>query len=147
MLAQKDGWVDVALLNNYQGNINLKWTPVSVKSEFPKLNSEKLLYNHFEFHREISRKNDLFTNLSNHANYCSENVFDLVPLTFHLFISAGKLTENLDIALKKFDSLFATLDINRHQVVSELNYLAAVRKQSQSVLGTTNDNHRHLSFN
>lgn len=77
--------------------------PCSVKAEFQKLTSEKYIYNHFENHREISRKNDLFANLANHANYCHENVFDLVPLTFHLYIPAGKVGENLEISLKKFD--------------------------------------------
>ena len=45
-----------------------------------------------------------------------ENVFDYVPLTFHIFISAGKVQENLDVALKKFDAIFATLEVNKHMV-------------------------------
>lgn len=127
--------MDSAQITNYQGIPNLKWTPVSIKTEFPKLTSEKLLYNHFEYHREISRKNELFSNLTNHSNYCFENVFDLVPLTFHIFISAGKLQENLDVALKKFDQIFATLDVNKNQVISELNYLSTQqRAHSHSVL-------------
>lgn len=82
------------------------------------------MYNHFENHKEITRKNDLFSNLTISANYNNENVFDLVPLTFHIFISAGKLQENLDVALKRFDSIFATLDVNKQPVIAEVSALA-----------------------
>lgn len=71
------------------------------------------MYSHFENHKEITRKNDLFSNLTNMCNYNNENVFELVPLTFHIFISAGKLQENLEVALKKFDMIFSTLEHNR----------------------------------
>ena len=40
-------------------------------------------------------------------------MYDLVPLTFHVFISAGKAQENLDVALKKFDAIFAAFEINK----------------------------------
>lgn len=120
VLSQKEGWVDVANLSGsangggvYNGTINFKWTPCSVKGEFQKLVSSKYMYNHFENHREITRKNELLTNLTNSANYNLENVFDYVPVTMHIFLSAGKLQENLDVALKKFEAVFSTIDIHR----------------------------------
>ena len=51
-------------------------------------------------------------------------MYDLVPLTFHVFISAGKAQENLDVALKKFDAIFATFEINKTMVQQEMMYEA-----------------------
>jgi hypothetical protein len=31
-----------------------------------------------------------------------------------VFISAGKAQENLDVALKKFDAIFASFEVNKH---------------------------------
>ncbi len=101
----------------YSGLPNFKWTPVSVKSEFQR--ADKYMYNHYEHHREITRKNDLFSNLTAYCNSNSENVFDLVPMTFHIFVSAGRAGENMEVALKKFDSIFAALDVNKHMVLEE----------------------------
>lgn len=91
-----------------------------MKTEFAKLANEKTtLYNHFEYHREITRKNDLFTNLSNNANYQGENVFDVVPVTFHVFVSAGRVQENLDVALKKFEFIFQALEAGKNLAAAE----------------------------
>lgn len=57
--------------------------------------------------------------MSSLCNYNGENVFDMVPLTFHIFISAGKAQENLDVALKKFDAIFASFEINKAMAQSE----------------------------
>jgi hypothetical protein len=43
-------------------------------------------------------------------------------MTFHVFIGAGKAGENLDVALKKFDSIFASLDVNKQQVLDEVKF-------------------------
>jgi len=61
--------------------VNFKWSPVSIKSDFTRLSGANLpqqqglppnpaafsrpksLINHFEFHKELSRKDDLVTNL------------------------------------------------------------------------------------
>jgi hypothetical protein len=70
VLAAKEGWIDIGQLGPiYTGAPNFKWTPCSVKSEFAKVNADKYLYNHFEYHREITRKNELFANLCNRANH------------------------------------------------------------------------------
>lgn len=90
-----------------------------MKTEFAKLTSDKFLYNHFEYHREITRKNELFTNLSNSANHQGENVFDLVPVTFHVFVSAGRVQENLDVALKKFEFIFQALEGGKNLAITE----------------------------
>lgn len=127
VLAAKEGWVDIGSLGpTFVGAPNFKWTPCSVKTEFAKLTSDKTLYNHFEYHKEITRKNDLFTNLSNNANYLGENVFDLVPVTFHVFVSAGRVQENLDVALKKFEYIFQALEKGKNTAVAETTR-AAVR--------------------
>jgi hypothetical protein len=34
-------------------------------------------------------------------------------MTFHVFIGAGRAGENLEVALKKFDNIFACLEVNR----------------------------------
>lgn len=56
-------------------------------------------------------------------------MFDLVPMTFHVFIGAGRAGENIEVALKKFDTIFACLDANRNIVADELRLLA--RNQSK----------------
>lgn len=109
----------------YSGQPNFKWTPVSVKSEFQSKAgpSDKYLYNHYENHREITRKNDLFSNLTSFCNSNSENVFDLVPMTFHIFVSAGRAGENMEVALKKFDAIFAGLEVSRQMVQEEVKVM------------------------
>jgi len=47
--------------------------------------------NHVEFHRELSRKDDLFNNMQMLCSANLENVFDFLPVTFMLTIPDGKL--------------------------------------------------------
>lgn len=124
ILSAKQGWVDISSLSMYSGQPNFKWTPVSVKSEFQnRPGTDKFLYNHYENHREITRKNDLFSNLTAYCNSNSDNVFDLVPMTFHIFVSAGRAGENMEVALKKFDAIFASLEVSRHMVQEEVKLI------------------------
>jgi hypothetical protein len=36
-----------------------------------------------------------------------------VPLTFQVFVQAGRVHENLDVALKKFEFVFHAMDANK----------------------------------
>jgi len=44
--------------------------------------------NHFEYHAEVSRKDQLFYNLSDYCNSRSLSVFDYMPLTFTLNLNS-----------------------------------------------------------
>jgi len=139
ILSQKNGWVEASSVSNFNGQPHFKWTPVSVKSEFLKPGLEaKYLYNHFEHHKELTRKNDLFSNLQLHCIHTGENVFDLVPMTFHVFIGAGRAGENLEVALKKFDGIFASLEVNRQQVIEEVKLIAKNQAKKTNDGPTTN---------
>ena len=92
----------------------------------------KYLYNHFEHHRELTRKNDLFSNLHAHCVHTGDNVFDMVPMTFHVFIGVGRAGENMEVALKKFDTIFACLDVSRQIVLEEVKLQARNQAKKES---------------
>lgn len=45
-------------------------------------NKLNFLINHFEFHKELSRKDELLTNLKTQLMYNNENIFDYTPVSF-----------------------------------------------------------------
>ncbi len=58
-------WVDVG---NSNAPAQFKWTPCSIKMDFRNLTdskgTRKMIVNHFENHKEITRKDDLIRNLT-----------------------------------------------------------------------------------
>jgi len=48
------------------------------------------MVNHLEGHSEISRKDELFRNLKQYVEGINENVFSVMPLTFHVKINQDK---------------------------------------------------------
>ena len=65
-------------------------------------------------------------------------MFDLVPMTFLVFVGAGRAGENIEVAMKKFDTIFACLDANRQQVVDE--FKVQMRNQAKKEPEGTNSN-------
>ena len=50
----------------------------------------KHMVNHFEFHKELTRKDELVSNLRTQLQYECENLFDYTPITFQISIPEGK---------------------------------------------------------
>jgi len=67
------------------------------------------LINHFEGHRELTRKDELFNNLKMQLQHESENIFDYMPLTFQITLPEGKQPP-LEHFLRKFLSVYEALD-------------------------------------
>lgn len=69
----------------------------------------KHMVNHFEFHKELTRKDDLVSNLRTQLQYECENLFDYTPVTFQISIPEGK-QPSLEHSFKKFLSLYYVLN-------------------------------------
>ena len=74
------------------------------------------MINHFEFHRELSRKDELITNLKTQLQYECENLFDFTPITFMINIPEGK-QPSLEHFFKKFLNLYYVLNQTKEQVL------------------------------
>lgn len=59
------------------------------------------MINHLEFHKEITRKNELLNNLKTQLLHNNENIFDYVPVSFQIVIPEGKYS-NLNNFISKF---------------------------------------------
>ena len=55
-------------------------------------NRPTLLLNHFEYHKELTRKDDLINNLKTQLQHDNENLFDYTPISFVISIPEGKYT-------------------------------------------------------
>jgi hypothetical protein len=66
------------------------------------------LLNHFEFHKEISRKDDLIQNLKTQLHHDGENLYNYTPITLNIVIHEGKHT-SLEIHFQKFLKLYENL--------------------------------------
>ena len=74
------------------------------------------MINHFEFHKELTRKDELVTNLKAQLQYECENLFDFTPITFQINIPDGK-QPSLEHFFKKFLSLYYVLNQTKEQVL------------------------------
>lgn len=75
---------------------------------FNKGNKLTFLINHLECHKEISRKNELLSNLKTQLMHNNENIFDYMPVSFQIMIPEGKYT-NLNNFLAKFNHCYEIL--------------------------------------
>ena len=73
------------------------------------------LINHFEGHKELTRKDDLICNLKTQLQHENENLYDYTPITFHIALPEGK-HPSLESFFKKFLSLYEVLASNRGMV-------------------------------
>ena len=116
--------------------VQFKWSPCSIKQDFMKLSvglnhglnsAQKImnginngigqgqlmkplhLINHFEGHRELTRKDELFSNLKSQLQHENENVFDYMPLTFLFSLPEGKQPP-LEHFIKKFLTVYELFD-------------------------------------
>jgi hypothetical protein len=50
----------------------------------------KQLVNHFEGHKELTRKDDLLSNLRTQMQHEGDNLFDYTPISFQISLPEGK---------------------------------------------------------
>lgn len=74
------------------------------------------MINHFEFHKEITSKNLLFTNLQTFLDNNRENVFLNLPITFSIEININKPNMQLSHALHNFISFYQVLESNKKKI-------------------------------
>ena len=91
----------------------------------------QMLLNHFEFHKELTRKDDLIHNLKTQLQHDCESLFDYTPISFHITIPEGRYS-TLDTFLQKFLNCFETLQLNK-QRFKEL-YKKEKESESKNVL-------------
>ena len=63
------------------------------------------LLNHLEFHKELSRKDDLIHNLKSQLHHDGENLFNYTPVTLNIIIHEGK-HQSLEPRFLKFFKLY-----------------------------------------
>lgn len=88
-------------LNNFSNGINTNQLAGGLRP--------RNIINHFEYHKELSRKDDLVSNLRTQLQYECENLFDYTPITFQISIPEGK-QPSLEHSFKKFLSLYYVLN-------------------------------------
>lgn len=99
-----DYWKEVP---NFTSVFHFKWQPVSRGIHFEQLcHSQKQMVNHFEFHAEITTKDNLFKNFLAFAELNNFNAFDYIPLTFALDLDAPTYSADFE----KFAYCYATID-------------------------------------
>ncbi|CAI2376038.1 unnamed protein product [Moneuplotes crassus] len=118
----------------YDSLFNFKWQQLSKGIMFDLLSSNgtKQIVNHYENHKCITTKNGLFKCLS---DYCSEYVFDYVPLTFIIESNTGEFKKNL----ATFQAVFRTFDENKHK--------EATLSEHQEMMGRINDSLPSIPLN
>ena len=72
----------------------------------------RLILNHFEGHKELTRKDDLLNNLKTQLNHEQENLFDYTPISFHVHILEGRY-QTIDHFLQKFLTCYEILNQSR----------------------------------
>ena len=112
-LEERPWWIEMPISHNH--NFNFKWSPISQGIKFELMSSittthNKQLVNHFEYHRELSRKSNLFKNLQTFGEIHHENIFNFIPLTFFVEINPEKSQSSLNSALHEFSCIYNIFD-------------------------------------
>eukprot|EP01022_Parablepharisma_sp_SALTPOND_P020804 TRINITY_DN3872_c0_g1_i1.p1 TRINITY_DN3872_c0_g1~~TRINITY_DN3872_c0_g1_i1.p1 ORF type:complete len:448 (-),score=27.98 TRINITY_DN3872_c0_g1_i1:2502-3845(-) len=78
------------------------------------------LINHFEYHRELSRKPSLFINMQAFSEQIQENVFNYHPITFcfDLAVAPHHINAQIHTALKPFMTFYNILETNKDKVLA-----------------------------
>ena len=93
---------------------NFKWIPFSKTVRFDQLSfSQTQLVNHFEYHAEITSKDNLFKNMLSYAELNKINIFDYVPLTFVVDVDSQTYSPDFEKCVHCFEtieSIMASID-------------------------------------
>lgn len=155
-------WVEIP---NVDTAFNFKWQPVSFRMKFRELNTKskahKQIVNHFEYHKYLSEKSELFLSLQSHCEFIKSNVFDMMPLQFFIKIDPN-VPNAMNNALATFHSVFnmieeskqvfeninATRDIHSDQIIDEsmLN-TNLIKSDNVGISGKSTNPTRFKSFN
>lgn len=104
-MSMRNWWVEIP---NVDSAFNFKWQPVSYRMKFRKLNPKspvKQIVNHFENHRCLTEKSNLYFFLQNHCEFIKTNVFDIMPVQFFVKVDMS-LPNALHNALLPFVNFF-----------------------------------------
>lgn len=66
------------------------------------------MLNHLEFHKQLTRKDELLSNLRTQLLFNNENIFDYTPISFQINIPEGKY-QTMSNFLNKFLKIFEVL--------------------------------------
>ena len=91
VMAETRSYLWTEMQNNQQSHFHFRWAPVSRAINFDRLSHNfGQMVNHFEYHAEITTKNELFKNLKAFYDEKQQNAFHTLPLTFYLKISTDR---------------------------------------------------------
>ena len=112
-MKRRPWWVEIP---NVDSAFNFKWQPVSYRMKFRELvfkSINKQIVNHFEFHKNLSEKSELFFNMQSHWELIKANVFDIMPLQFSIKIDPKK-PNALSNALAPFYAVFNLIEESKN---------------------------------
>jgi hypothetical protein len=70
----------------------------------------KKMVNHFEFHDQISEKDNLFFNMQRYCEGVKKNVFDLLPVTFSVDLD----NKNYQDEIERFQMYYRILERSKN---------------------------------
>ena len=111
-MRKRSWWVEIP---NFNTAFNFKWQPTSHRIKFldlPKDSNSLQTVNHFEFHKSLSEKSELFENLQQYSEQIKTNVFKIMPLTFFINIDMKK-PNAVNSSLIEFLSVFTLFESSR----------------------------------
>jgi Tubulin-tyrosine ligase family len=116
-------WQEISSKNTL---FNFKWSPFSKGIRFDYLTGHgmKKMVNHFEFHDQISEKDNLFINMQRLCENQRKNVFSTLPVTFSVDLSSKLASDELE----RFQAYFNILEKHKTLPSSE-ERLSQVNKE------------------
>lgn len=113
IIERRSWWIEQPAINNmYSLVANFRWQPFSNGFRFESLNGNnttRQMFNHVEFHEELSKKANLYQNMLQFSELTKENVFNILPITFTFEIHSDKILAALPRLLQSFIIIFNTL--------------------------------------
>ena len=118
----EDRFPDWKEVPSYNNNLYFKWVFFSRFIKFEQLGySQKQIVNHFEFHQEITNKDNLFKNLFNYCESKKLCVYDFVPLTFALDVNEKSFNSDVEKFCKCFNYMKTEMTKNSPELVNNIN--------------------------
>ena len=104
---------------------NFKWAPFSKGIRFDYLSShgQKKLVNHFEYHDQITEKDNLYFNMARFYDTQRKNVFSYLPVTFVFDLSSSQSNTEIE----RFQTYFNILE--KHKSETPDYRLALINKE------------------
>ena len=87
----RSNWIEA---QNGEININLNWQPISKQLKYGS-NCESL-FNHYEFHKELTNKSKLIENLGQYCESVQIQLFSIIPMTYILDFDSPYISDEYD---------------------------------------------------